>query len=284
MSALPSVYDYVDYRVFLREWFDARKAADRSFSYRRFARDAGLSSPSLLVHVKKGERNLTERTTPAFAQALQLDEAASAHFELLVAFDQAATDELRQEAWEAIAATQHFRAARPIEGAAWACIANWQNAAVLELASTADFQEDPVWIAGRLRPEVTVAQVEEALAQLARVELLVHDDAGRLRPAEAALVTPPQVTGLAVKQYHSSMLAHASDSMSTVPAEERHIGGLTVAVPASLLPRLRQEVQAFERHLLNLCDNAGEQPDRVYQFGVQLFPLSHTSATPDDED
>ena len=92
--------------------------------------------------------------------------------------------------------------------------------------------------------------------------------------AEAALVTPPQVTDLAVETYHQSMLRHAADSIGAVPAASRHVGAVTVSVPLELVPRLKREIAAFERHILNLCDQAEGERQAVYQLGVQLFPLT----------
>ena len=47
-----------------------------------------------------------------------------------------------------------------------------------------------------------------------------------------------------------------------------------MAVPSSLVARLKQEVTAFQERVLHLCDTAPEERDRVYQLNLQLFPLS----------
>ena len=38
--SLPDLYAYLDYRKYLEDWFDARKAANPRFSHRMFARRA----------------------------------------------------------------------------------------------------------------------------------------------------------------------------------------------------------------------------------------------------
>jgi uncharacterized protein (TIGR02147 family) len=53
------VFQYLDYRAFLRDYYKEKKAASKTFSYVNFARKAKISSSGFLLHVIKGERNLT---------------------------------------------------------------------------------------------------------------------------------------------------------------------------------------------------------------------------------
>ena len=55
---LPSVYEYLDYRQFLRDHFAASKKAKPQYSFRYFSRRAGLSSSNFLKLVMDGKRNL----------------------------------------------------------------------------------------------------------------------------------------------------------------------------------------------------------------------------------
>ena len=270
------MYDHLDFRVFLAEWFAAKKAANPRFSHRVFARLAGQKSPSLLHHVLEGRRNLTPATTDAFAQAMRLGPAEAAFFALLVALGQAETHAERNDAWERISATRRFRQARRIEGAGFEYLSSWYYPAIRELAHRPDFRDDPDWIADTLRPRITPARARRALEILFGLGLLVRDTEGAVRPADASVVTPHEVEGLAVHNYHHGMLERAREAIEAFPPAERHLGGVTVAVPASLVPRLKQEIASFQERLLHLCDTAAEPKDRVVQLNLQLFPLSAT--------
>lgn len=276
-ESAPSVFDYTDYRVFLKDWYDHRKATEPGFSYRVFARRAGLSSQSLLVHVMKGERNLTDASLEALCVGLELDEAERDFFGLIVAFCQATNDEDRTAAWEEVMATTHFRAARPLEGAVWSSVARWYAAAVHELVRTEGFRPDPAWMVTRLWPEADVNKVREAFEGLVDVGLIRREPDGTWTTVEVALATEPQTIGLAVSAFHRSLLHHAAAAIEAVPREQRHLGALTVAIPASVVPRLKREIAAFEQRMLSLCDHAEGERDSVYQLGTQLFPLT----TPD---
>ena len=82
--ACPSALKARCYRGYLREWFDWKKSVNRHFSHRVFARLTGFKSPSLLLRVMQGERNLTHQTLPAVIRAMALGPEEAAAFGALV--------------------------------------------------------------------------------------------------------------------------------------------------------------------------------------------------------
>lgn len=271
---MPDVFAYLDHRAFLAAWFEARKAAEPRFSHRRFAEAAGQKSPSLLQEIIQGRRNLTPLTGPAFARAMALDEAQTAFFLALVEFNQAATDELKAQAWERISAERRFRDARHLEGDAYEYLSKGLLPLVRELAALPGFREDPAWIASVVRPRASEAEVRAALGTLERLGLLVRDEAGLLRPTDASVVTPREVGTLAVHNYHRDMAARSQAAVGTVAPGERHFLGLTVAIPPELMPVLKERLNALQATLLDLCDSSTDLKRRVVQVNLHLFPLS----------
>ena len=79
------VFAYSDYRAFLRDYYRARKAAGRGFSYRSFSRRAELRSPNYLKLVIDGERNLSADMAKRFASACGLQGDEERYFMDLVA-------------------------------------------------------------------------------------------------------------------------------------------------------------------------------------------------------
>ncbi|MCB9686848.1 MAG: TIGR02147 family protein [Alphaproteobacteria bacterium] len=271
--ALPSPYDYLDHRRYLADWFRAKKEANPNFSHRVFARRAEQKNPSLLHHVIEGRRNLTERTLESFVKALSLRAGEAQFFRLLVELDQAKTPEARNDVWERISATRRFREARRIERSSFEYLSNWVVPTVRELARRRDFRPDPEWIAEQLRPRVGVAEAARALQVLMELGLLVEED-GTLAVAEASVATPPEITRLAVANYHRGMLELAAGSIERFPGSERHLIAITVGVPESLIPTLKAEANAFLERMMNLCDGATADTDKIMQMNLQLFPLT----------
>ena len=112
----PSVYDYTDYRAYLRDYYVAEKARRPAFSYRYFARRAGHTSPNFLKLVIEGKRNLGPASDTAFARALELDAEEAGFFAELVAYGQAKNDEAKNRHLSRIMAARNYRKAGRIEG------------------------------------------------------------------------------------------------------------------------------------------------------------------------
>ena len=274
MSApLPDIYGTLDYRAWLRDWFDAKKAQNPRFSHRAFVRRTGQKSPSLLADVIGGRRNLTPAGIDGFVKALGLTGLRESFFRELVQLDQAKTADERAEALERITATRHFRKAQRLEGASLRFLSHWSYPAVHELAGCSAFRDDPAWIASQVRPAITEPQAREALEVLETLELLVRDAQGVLRQGPGTLTTPHQAASAVSFLYHRGMNARAEEALGAFPAKERHFCGVTVSIPESMMPRLKAEIDAFQERMLALCDDAPDA-ERVVQLYLQLFPLS----------
>ncbi len=273
----PDVFTYLDSRVFLDEWFTWRKAENSRVSHRSIARRVGERSPSFLADVIKGRRNLTSVRRDALARVLELDEEEERFFGLLVAFDQAADMEEKQRVWERVAATKRFHTARRLDGDSYDYLSRWYYPAVRELVRRHDFKLDPIWVADQLRPRISTEEATEALDALWRLGMLVRSEEGEVSQAEGAISTPRQVLGLAVHNYHRGMLERAREAITSFGPKERHLIGVTVCIPESLVPTLKQEMDDFAAWLLDLCEEAEGDAERVFQLNLNLVPLSSSS-------
>ncbi len=270
----PELFATLDHRAWLASWFQWKKAQNPRFSHRLFARLAGLRSPSHLLLVMQGQRNLTQTTLPGVCRALDLDAEETEYLGLLVELDGTEIPEQREALFLRLSAMRRFQTARRLEGETYRYLASWHLPAVRELANLPGFRGEPAWVAASMRPALSVQDAAEALSLLQVLGLLVPDAAGRLRPADATLTTPHEVAGLAARSYHRGMLQLAADSMANFPSSERHLGAITVSVPDRLLPVLKRELMGIQERLLDLCDGTIGEGERIVQINFQMFPLS----------
>ena len=271
MDWVPDIFSFLDYRAFLRAYYDAAKANVKGFSYRSFAADAGLSSQSFLRDVIRGDKNIGG-SLDAIAAAIGLDRAGHDFFGLLVAFDQASGRAARNELFEQIAATKRFQQARRIDAGMYQYLSKWYVPAIRELAAHAEFRDDPAWIARTLRPEISVKQASDALAVLLDLGFFVRGDAG-LEVADPTVTTGHEVSALGVENYHHEMLRLAGESIARFPAEHRDLAAMTVCVSPRDLPEIKKRIHAFREQVLRYAD---DRPNGtvIVQFNSQLFPLT----------
>jgi uncharacterized protein (TIGR02147 family) len=269
-----NIFEYLDYREFLREYYREKKATEYGFSHRSFSRRAGLQSSNYLKLVMEGERNLTPEMANQFAAACRLSDRESDYFCELVAFNQARDTRERDRCHERLRRFREYRKIHKLDAAQAAYHSSWYVPAIRELAALENFSGDPKWIASLLKPKIAQAQAQQALDTLLALGLLVRKDDGKLEQSSPLVTTGSAgPLGHHVANYHRAMMAQAAEALDTVPREEREISSLTLCVSQDVLLELKERIREFRRELLQLAELEGK-PERVVQLNFQLFPMS----------
>jgi uncharacterized protein (TIGR02147 family) len=268
-----SVYEFLDYRAYLRDFYAAKKAASRGFSYRVFSKRAGVASPNYLKLVIEGKRSLSTKMATRFAQACGLDADAQRYFGHLVAFNQAKNTVERAQAYDKLTSFQRYRQAHKLDIAHAAYYSDWFMPAIRELVAARHFREDPEWIADQLVPPISPLQAQRALDTLCELGLLVRNEDGKLQQADELVSTGPETRGLHIVAFHQAMTKRAMEAIDLVPAPERDISSLTLCLGKGGLKELKERLQRIRRELLELSAMQTD-PEQVVQVNFQLFPLT----------
>lgn len=274
MNWRPDIFEYLSYRAYMRSFYDAAKQHMKRFSHRCFAQKAGFSSSNFLKMVMDGDRNLGPDSAHRVGEAMGLSAAEQRFFMLLVDFEQATDPDERARVMESIAATRRFMEAKPIDGMLYEYLSQWYNLAIRELAGRPDFKDDPAWIASQLRPTISVTKAQKSLELLVELGLLERVD-GVVSRGEPSLDAGHEVQVVGVRQFHRQMLERAAASIDEVASTERDISAITVCVRADSVAEIKSRLRDFREKLMAYCDEQ-QDPDVVYQFNMQLFPLSKT--------
>jgi uncharacterized protein (TIGR02147 family) len=265
------VYDYLDYRAYLRDvYLEGKK---RGLSHRSFSRRAGLKSPNYLKRVIDGDRNLSDDMIARFAKALGLDRESSDYFTNLVHFTHARTTTERNTYYGKLTGSRRYRKTRALDLAHAAYHSTWYIPAIRELAARSDFVDDAAWVASALVPPIGKAEAARALETLLELGLLKRDANGRLVQSDTLVSTGPETRGLHIANYHRTMMERAAAAIDLVNQADRDISSLTLCLGEDGLRRTKERIQRFRRELLELS-SVEDDPVQVVQVNFQLFPLS----------
>lgn len=267
------VFGYLDYRSFLRDYYNEKKARGRGFSYRAFSRRAGLKSPNYLKLVIDGERNLSAPMAERFAEACGLSDDDARYFVDLVAFNQAGSSSDRNKHYARLTGFRRYRKAHKLDVAHAAYYSAWYMPAVRELAASSGFREDPEWIAKQMVPPISKAEASQALETLLELGLLARKDDGTLEQTEGLLSTGAETQGVHIVNYHRAMADRAMASIDLLPPDDRDISSLTLCLGEDGLRAFKERIQRFRRELLELSA-LEDDPEQVVQLNFQLFPLT----------
>ncbi len=271
------VFDYLDYRKFLADYYRAKKAVNKSFSHRLFARKAGFRSTGFFSEVLSGKRKLSREYARKFAQALNLDEKEREFFDLLVAFTHAPSHAARDTLYDLLLKALPVKI-QQMRQSQREYFSKWYYVAVREALAILPVHDDFAALAAALQPAITAAQAKAAVHLLHQLGLVEKDAAGRWRASQLSLVAPQdEATALLRRSFQDAMLVKAREALERVPPDQRDISCVTFSVSPAGMDRVKALVQEFHRQVIAVVQ-ADRGEDRVMQMNLQLFPLTRTGS------
>lgn len=277
-----SVFEYTDYRKFLRDWYRAAKGAT-SLSYRAFSKRAGLKSINFFKFVMDGVRNLTEESIGKFAAGLKLNKQETEFFKSLVFYTQAKTHEEKNRRYQNLLRSRKYSQLKPIERDQYEYYATWYHPVVRELVASKDFDGSFGWIAERLSPAITPAQAEKSVEILEKLGFIERTGNGRWKQASALVSTGAELKSHVVHNYHKIVLDLTKRVIDEMPPERRDVSTMTLGVARGRVPELKKLIQNFRQEILKAVASDAE-PEEVVQLNIQMFPLTISPSTQQEVD
>jgi uncharacterized protein (TIGR02147 family) len=268
------VFQYLDYRHFLNDFYQAKKQENPSFSHRVFAKKAGFVSPSLLLLVMQGKRNITQKSLPGFCKALDLNVRERKYFETMVLFNQSSNPEAKKHYYEQLVPIYKKEHGQHLKANQYDYLSNWYGPVIREMIELPDFREDPKWISRKLKNLVSPTDVKKMLDLLIELNLVERNDLGTLNIIDTNITTPDEVFDVASFQFHQQMLSLAKRSLVEDQGHKREISGITAALSENQFEKIKQYIQEFQNKLMFELEQPDENQKHVYQFNCQLFPIT----------
>jgi uncharacterized protein (TIGR02147 family) len=264
---------YSDYRLYLKEYYETRKAADANFSFRYLSLKAGINSSAFYKYIIEGKRNLTKATLLKTCLALKLKDRDAEYFENLVFFNQAKTIREKNLYFDKLTRLRGNYDVRKVREAQYAYYGEWQHSAVRELIECMRFKGDYRALAERLLPAISPGQAEESLALLARLGMAKKDAQGRWRQSDPVLTTGGQVDSAAIIAFQKRMLGLALEAFERARPAERLMSSTTFGISEETFELFKKKIRDLKSELLELA-RLDPKPTRAYQLNLNLFPLS----------
>lgn len=268
-----NIFQYLDYRVFLRDWHQQRKKTHRSFSLRAFSKAAGFQSPNFFKLVMDGDRGLTEDSFVKFVKGLELNKQESEFFYNLVFFTQASSVEKKDYYYKKLLQSRKFNELKPIEKDHYEFYATWYHPIVRELITACDFDGSPEWLAQKIYPRITIEQTKKSLVLLESLGFIKKNGDGQWRQENPIISTGPESKSHTLMKYHQNLLSLNRQLLEHVPSDQRDVSALTLGIRKERIPQLKKKIQEFRQEILKLVCN-DDHAEEVVVFSMQMMPMT----------
>ncbi|MCC7460557.1 MAG: TIGR02147 family protein [Proteobacteria bacterium] len=270
---MKAVFSYASYREFLSDHYKTKKKINSSYSFRFFAKKAGLRSGNYLKLVMDGERNLTQKTVLKFIKGLNLNEWEALYFENLVFYNQSKSEEDRAFYFKNMLLARDQTERTILNKDQYAVLSNWYPLVIKELGLLRQFELNGRWISNRLNQKISPQQAKEAIELLERLNLIrINHRTGKIEGTNQSLQSPDLDTSDAISNYHKSVLQLATEAVDQQHISNRCLSTLTVAVNKTDLPEAFKKIHKF-RNEMDSFFVKGRSYDSVYQLAIQLFRI-----------
>jgi uncharacterized protein (TIGR02147 family) len=267
------VYDFFDYREFLRAAYSRRKQEIKGFSHRRFSREAGIASPNYLHRVLKGTRSLGNSYVAKFCRALGLSRNETRYFTTLVRFNTENDIDKKEKLLRDLLALRYRRGIFRIDDKKLRFFSKWYYPVIRELAVVLNCRDDFNLLARNCVPRITAQQAENAVSYLFTNGFLKKNADGRYVRTEPVISSGDEVRSTILRNYHRQTLDQSIAALNTVNRENRDISSLTLSVSRKTYFAIKKELQEFRKRLLVMArEDTG--PEMVCLAGFQLIPRS----------
>lgn len=269
---IPSnIYNFSDYREFLKDRYRQLKEADPLFSFRFFSKQAGFGSPNYLKLVMDGKRNLSADAIGKFAKGLRLDNHESEYFRYMVEYNQC-DNVHKKKVYEAkLLYLRELFKVKTLIPELYDYYHEWYHAAIREVIRKGKTKNDPAAIGQSLVPAISEEEARNSITLLRKLNFVAEGSDGMLTATDSTEVDSTSAA-MAQKIYYEQMAELAAQSLYTQGPETQDFESMTLSLPQNRVDELRAKIREL---MVSLGATSTHQPgDAVYQINVQLFALT----------
>ncbi len=283
-SDLPDVFQYQDYREFLKHWFEAKKKQRNNYSGAIFAKKGGFNSHTLLKMVIDKKRNLTYNTLLAFSKALGLKTKQRQYFEKLVLFNQAKSSEVKADFFHELcllSKQSKYTVLDKIKNYQRYC-SYWYVIAIHEMTALEDFRDDPEWIAKKLKNKITKKEAQKAWQTLLDLGFVVKKK-GRFEAVDPVIDFSTGKADFVIQNFHKQYLKHTFSFIDKEGLAERELSSLTLAVSSEDKEKIREMVNEFRRYINLIYTKSRQKQKPRHLLAINMQILNLTTEVKEDD-
>jgi uncharacterized protein (TIGR02147 family) len=274
VNVMVNVFDYLDYRKFLRDYYSEQKKLKPHFSHRYIAGKLGFDS-GYFSKIIQTERHISISLAQKFAEFCQLSDKESEYFRSLVIFAKAGSHSEKEREFQKLLSFKNSKAT-VISEKQYKIFDKWYYLAIRELIACCKFTGDFVDLGRRVQPPISAAKAKKTVAELVSLGFIRQNGGGVYERVEPVWKTDHEVESVVVQRLQKEMNLLANEAYDRYTRKVSNMSTLTLSVSEKEYQRMVEELANLRTRFLEMARNC-QHPDRVYQCNFSLFPLSKTT-------
>lgn len=272
MTSMSSIFEYNNYRTYLKETFEAIKEEKPQISQRYIAEKLEYRSSGAVSLILSGKKNISLEKAHAIAGFIGLNKDETDYFTLLVQFNQTKSEKEEKYLLISLAEFQSSHFAK-IDLDRYEFFSHWYHSVVREVIALHPGISTAKAISKLITPPITELQAETSLELLERLGFISKNENGCYMRSEPVVTTGKTVDSSIIKKYNHDMIRLGLHPAPKARKGDRSNSSLMLSVSEKTYFAMLEEMREFRKRLLTMAQE-DRVPERVYQFNFQTYPLT----------
>jgi uncharacterized protein (TIGR02147 family) len=272
----PYIFDYLNYREFLRDYYNFNKSKHAGFSYGSFANKGKFQTRNYLKRVIDGERTVLAENFPKFFKALSFTPKEAQYFETLVNYNQSKDADSKKYYFHMLkeAASGIKNSAVEISAHQFEIFSTWYVIPVFESLSLTHIDHTPDAISKVFRKKISAKDVKHALDLLSKSGIVALDpESNRYKKTNEEIRYTQGDVNFAIREFHKQTLSNAIEFIDSENIESRYLRSLTLAINAKHVDEVYQEIDKLVKALNSKYSNVKNEKEVLMQFNLNILNL-----------
>ncbi len=274
-NSLPSPFDFIDVKQYLRAYRSARKEFDDGFTNIYICYALGQkNSKGYFNNVINGRVKIGPTIAERFIELLELKNHEASYFRALIIYTQS-TNLFEQE--------QSFRQmirfnrtdSTELSEKSIAYYLDWKHAVVRAILDVFDFDgKNYKELTDQLLYPISPKKIEKSFILLKELELITEDEDGFWKPSNAAISHSAEIQRELLVRYQAKSFEHSASVVTSHNIRPQKATSMTLSMSDDTYHEIKKRVDTLKEDIRTLVSSETDQSERLYQLNIHLFPQS----------
>lgn len=268
---LPNIFEYINYREYLEDYYQMRKIWDDGFTHSYICYKIGQkNSRTFYNNIVKGRRDLSNSFINRFSELLELTTQETFYFRILVLYCQSKDAQEKELLFEQLVQLNNTPEHR-LEEESFEYYSHWYYSSVRALLDIYDFKSNYKQLSETLIPSITVEEAKRAIKLLKKLKLIEKNSNGYYKPTQNGITSGFKKNHHQVKKYQLQCLELAKLAVMDDDESAYKSSTFTVSISEKGYERIVERTTQYREEIDEIVNKDEDEDDRLYQINIQFI-------------
>ncbi len=267
-----NVFAFINFREFLRDYYENRSKVDKSFTKTAMCKKLGLpNSRSYFGEIMSGKVALSNIKMELIIKIFELKGDEAQYFRCLVQYNQSCIKEEREFYFDNLISLNKTPK-KLIDPDAYAYFKDWAPSTIRAALDVFDIKNNYKTLGEKIVPSISTKRVQAAIQLLDKLKFIKRNKNGCWKPTDKMIQTKSYMEDELIKKYQAECLEIAAKAIWRNSSKPKNISCDTMSISKGTYLKIEKKLQKFKSEFKSIVHKDEEPASDVYQLCIQLYP------------